>query len=114
MTTPALDLPLTDENPTRRLNAPTAWIAGALAFALAGLGPALGALIMGYIFVKSVIDLNNPENSYSGSSLLGVQPPLAIAILGLLLGVILMGLQWWSNPAFFRRKSESADPEMRL
>ena len=83
-------------------------------FALAGLGPALGALMMGYIFVKSVIDLNDPENSYSGTSLLGVQPPLAIAILGLLLGVILMGLQWWSNPAFFRRKSESADPEMRL
>ena len=83
-------------------------------FALAGLGPALGALMMGYIFVKSVIDLNDPENSYSGTSLLGVQPPLAIAILGLLLGVILMGLQWWSNPAFFRRKSESADAEMRL
>ena len=42
--------------------------------------------MMGYIFVKSVIDLNNPENSYSGKSLLGVQPPLAIAILGLILG----------------------------
>ena len=55
-------------------------------FVLAGLGPALGAIIMGYIFVKSVIDLNNPENSYSGKSLLGMQPPLAIAVLGLILG----------------------------
>ena len=54
--------------------------------------------MMGYIFVKSIIDLNNPENSYSGSSLLGVQPPLAIAILGLLLGLILMGLQWCVEP----------------
>ena len=69
--------------------------------------------MMGYIFVKSVIDLNDPENRTPAVAL-GVGPPLAIAILGLLLGVILMGLQWWSNPAFFRRKRESADPEMRL
>ena len=38
-------------------------------------------MIMGYIFVKSVIDLNDPENSYSGKSLLGM-PPFAIAVLG--------------------------------
>ena len=83
-------------------------------FVLAGLGPALGAIIMGYIFVKSVIDLNDPENSYSGKSLLGMQPPLAIAVLGLILGLVLMLLQWRSNPDFFRRKREVADAEMRL
>ena len=83
-------------------------------FALAGLGPALGAIMMAYIFVKSVIDQYNPDNSYSGKALLGMGPPLTIALLGFLLGLILMGLQWWSNPAFFKRKREVADAEMRL
>ena len=83
-------------------------------FALAGLGPALGAVIMGYIFVKSAIDQFNPDNSYSGKSLLGMGPPFTISLLGLILGVVLMGLQWRSDPTFFRRKRESADAEMRL
>ena len=37
MTTPAPDAPTTEENPTRNLSGPTAWIAGALAFTLAAL-----------------------------------------------------------------------------
>jgi amino acid transporter len=83
-------------------------------FVLAGLGPALGAVMMGYIFVKSAIEQFNPDNSESGKALLGMGPPLTIALLGLLLGLILMLLQWRSNPAFFRRKAETADAEMRL
>jgi hypothetical protein len=74
----------------------------------------LGAAMMGYIFVKSAIDQFNPENSDSGKSFLGVGAPLAIAVLGLLLGLIFMLLQWRSNPAFFRRKAEAADAAMRL
>ncbi len=69
---------------------------------------------MGYIFVKSAIDQFNPDNSESGKALLGMGPPFTIALLGLLLGVILMVLQWRSNPAFFRRQPEAAAPEMRL
>ena len=38
-----------------------------------------GAAILGYLFVKSVIDLSDPENSYTGESWLGVGPPLVIA-----------------------------------
>ncbi len=83
-------------------------------FLLAGLGPALGAILMGWIFVKSAIDQFDPANSYTGQSLLGMGPPLTIAILGLLLGVVLMLLQWRNNPAFFRKKREAAAPEMRL
>ena len=83
-------------------------------FALAGLGPALGALIMGYIFVKSAIDQFNPDNSYSGKALLGMGPPFTISLLGLVLGVVLMLLQWRADPTFFRRKPEAADPGMRL
>ncbi len=83
-------------------------------FAIAGLGPAIGAAMLGYVFVKSAIDLANPANSDSGQSWLGVGPPLAIGILSLLLGVGLMLLQWRAAPAFFRRKLETADPGMRL
>ena len=83
-------------------------------FLLAGLGPALGAILMGWIFVKSAIDQFDPANSYSGKSLLGMGPPLTIALLGLLLGVVLMVLQWWNNPAFFRRKREAAEGDFRL
>jgi len=81
---------------------------------LAGIGPALGAILMGWIFVKSVIDLSDPADSYTGEPLLGLGAPLTIAILGLLLGVVLMVFQWVNNGAFFRRKTEAAEPEYRL
>ena len=55
-----------------------------------------------------------PGQLVSGESLLGMGPPLTIALLGLLLGVVLMVLQWRNNPTFFRRKREAADAEMRL
>ena len=83
-------------------------------FLIAGLGSALGALMLGYVLVKSCIDLANPANSTSGQSWLGIGPPLAIGILTLLLGAVLMILQWRHAPAFFRRRLESADATMRL
>jgi len=83
-------------------------------FLIAGLGPAVGAIVLGYVFVKSAIDLYKPANSYSGKALLGMGPPLTITLLGVLLGVILMVLQWRADPTFFKRKLESADAEMRL
>ena len=83
-------------------------------FVLAGLGPALGAIMMGYIFVRSAKDQFNVANSDSGKPLLGMGAPFTISLLGLILGIILMGLQWYFNPTFFRRKLESADEEMTL
>ena len=83
-------------------------------FLIAGLGPALGAVMLGYVFVRSCIDLANPANSESGNSWLGIGPPLVIGILSLLLGVVLMALQWRVEPGFFRRKAELAPKEMTL
>jgi hypothetical protein len=62
------------------------------------------------VFVKSAIDLSKPENSESGDSWFGLGPPLVIAIGFLVLGVVLMLLQWRAAPEFFRRKPETADP----
>ncbi len=83
-------------------------------FLIAGLGSALGAIMLGYVLVKSCIDLANPANSTSGESWLGIGAPLMIGILSVLVGVVLMFLQWRAAPAFFRRPLEAAPPETRL
>jgi hypothetical protein len=77
-------------------------------FLLIGVGPTLGGLMLTGIFVKSCIDLSKPENSESGSSWLGLGPPLVIGVGFLLLGVVLMFVWNAQHPAFFRRKPEVA------
>jgi len=83
-------------------------------FLLAGLGPAIGFLMLAYVFVKECINLASPANSTSGQSWLGLGPPLAIAILTALLGVVLMLLMWASDKTFFRQRTQTADAEMTL
>jgi amino acid transporter len=83
-------------------------------FLLIGVGPTLGGIILGYVFVKSIINLSKPANSESGDSWFGLGPPLVIAIAFLILGVALM-LFWRFSPegrVFFRRKPEVADPAL--
>ena len=69
--------------------------------------------MLGWVFVKSIIDLANPANAYGGS-VFGIGAPLAIGIVSLILGVLLMILQWISAPEFFRRKLETSDPAVRM
>ncbi len=75
-------------------------------FFFIGLGPAFGGLILFYLLVKNAIELSDPANSESGNSWLGVGPPLLIAVFFLLLGIVLMAVQWRKFPEFFRRKPE--------
>jgi amino acid transporter len=77
-------------------------------FFFVGLGPALGGLILFYLLVKNAIELSDPANSESGNSWFGVGPPLMIAVFFLVLGVLLMVVQWREAPAFFRRRPEVA------
>ena len=83
-------------------------------FFLAGVAPLIGGLMLAGIFVKSCIDLSKPENSESGDSWFGIGPPLVIAIGFLVMGIVFMLLCWWNSPQFFRRKIETADPEVAL
>ncbi len=83
-------------------------------FAIAGLGPLLGFASLGYVFVRSCIDLADPANSESGSLWLGMGLPLAIGILSLVTGLVLMGLMWLADPTFFRRRAEAATAATRL
>jgi amino acid transporter len=61
-------------------------------FAIAGLGPLRVFVSLGYVFVRSCIDLADPAKSESGSVWLGMGLPLAIAVLSLVVGFALMGL----------------------
>jgi hypothetical protein len=81
-------------------------------FVLVGLAPLAGAVMLGYVFVKECINLANPANSASGNSWFGIGPPLVIAVVFLLLGIVLVIVQRQVSPAFFRRKLETAPPDI--
>jgi hypothetical protein len=63
------------------------------------------------VFIKSCIDLANPENSESGDSWFGLGPPLVIGVGFLLFDVLLMFLQQRASPEFFRRRPEVVGPD---
>ncbi len=72
-----------------------------------GVLPLAGGIVLTWAFVQSVIDLADPENSYSGVSWLGVSVPLAITIVSLVIGLVLMVAWWLRSPAYFRSRPES-------
>ncbi len=74
-------------------------------FFFVGVGPVLGGVILFYLLVKNAIELADPANSESGNSWLGLGPPLVIAVFFMVLGVVLMVIQWRALPDFFRRKA---------
>jgi len=77
-------------------------------FFFVGLGPLIGGVILFYLLIKNAIELSDPANSESGNSWFGIGPPLLIAAFFLVLGVLLMFVQWRAVPSFFRRRPEVA------
>ncbi len=75
-------------------------MSSAKAFFLAGVLPTLGGVSLAYIFIKSVSDLSEPGKR----DVLGLGPPLAIAIFFGILGLVLMLFQRVASPEFFKRK----------
>jgi amino acid transporter len=75
-------------------------------FFFVGVGPTVGGVILFYLLIKNGIELSDPANSESGNSWAGLGPPLVIAIFFLILGFVLMFLQWRKFPAFFKRRPE--------
>ena len=76
-----------------------------------GLAPVIGALLLTYLFIKSLVDWSDPANSYSGASWFGFAPPAVIGVGFLLLGAMLL-LAWriHQEEPFFKRRREVADP----
>lgn len=76
---------------------------------LVGVMPALGGLILLYVFVRSCVDLS--ADDAGSATVLGLGTPLVIGIGFLALGVVLM-LVWRAqgHPEFFGRRREQAAP----
>ncbi len=70
-------------------------------FLLIGLGPLVGAGLLTWLLVRSVSDMADPENSYSGDSWLGLGPPLVIGLGIAVAGVIVMIVWRLRAPAFW-------------
>ena len=59
-------------------------------FLFIGVGPVVGGLMLGFLFVKAIIEYSKTDASYSGSALFGVAIPVVLGLGLLLLGVVLM------------------------
>ena len=83
-------------------------------FLFIGVGPLVGAAILGYLFVKSAIDYYDVENSYTGQTILGMGVPFVIGMGFLLLGLVLLVVwRFGGNERFFGRKAfEAVDPQV--
>jgi hypothetical protein len=92
-----------------------ALFAGAKAFKptlFIGFAPLAGALMLGFVLLRSILDLADPATSESGSAWLGVTPALVMGVGFMLLGVILMVVWRFIYPKpFFARHLETVAPE---
>jgi len=80
-------------------------------FLFIGVAPLIGGLTLGFLFVKSLFDLADPDASYSGGSFLGVGVPLVIGVGFLLMGAILMVIwRLGGHERFFSRRAFEAVP----
>ena len=78
---------------------------------MVGLLPLLGAVVLAALLGYDVYLSAKPGNSSTGTAWLGVGPPVAMAGLALVLGIVLMVVQRLVAPdPFFRWKREVADP----
>jgi amino acid transporter len=78
-------------------------------FFMIGVLPLLGGLILTWVLIKAVIDYSKPHSGYA-KPFLGIGSPIAIALGTIILGIVLMLIQWRIAPEFFRRKAEVVDP----
>ncbi len=78
---------------------------------LIGIGPVIGSILLAWLLIRSVIDMSDPANSYSGQSWLGMGPPLVIGIGIGVVGIAVM-LFWRTRDARYwqERTSTAEDP----
>ncbi|MGW7368610.1 APC family permease [Streptomyces sp. NPDC054841] len=81
-------------------------------FFLIGVGPLIGAGLLAWLLVESVIDMSDPENSYSGVSWFGFGPPLVIGIFILIVGLLIMAARRLTAARFWSERPGVADPEI--
>jgi amino acid transporter len=75
-----------------------------------GAVPVFGGVVLMLMLVKSFIDLSDPANTYTGESWFGYGPPVVIAVVFTVMGIVLMIGQRIYQPAFFHHRLEAAEP----
>jgi len=83
-------------------------------FLFIGVAPLIGAVTLGYLFVKATIDFSDPDASYTGSNIFGIGLPTVVGVGFLAIGFVLM-LIWRAggHKEFFdRRAFERVPPEV--
>ncbi|MFD9569168.1 APC family permease [Streptomyces sp. NPDC059982] len=73
-------------------------------FLLLGAGPLIGAALLIWLLVESVIDMADPRNSAAATAWFGLGAPLVIALFLAGAGVVLMLLRRAASPAFWRER----------
>ncbi|WP_455355734.1 APC family permease [Streptomyces sp. SYSU K217416] len=81
-------------------------------FVLIGVGPLVGAALLTWLLVESVIDMSDPANSYSGDSWFGLGPPLVIGIGIAATGLVIMFARRLTSAVFWSERRGVADPEL--
>lgn len=81
-------------------------------FLLIGLGPVIGSIMLIWLLIESVVDMADPENSYTGQAWLGVGPPLVIGVAVLVVGVVLLVVSKVQGGVFWAERPGVADPEL--
>jgi amino acid transporter len=79
-------------------------------FILIGVGPVVGAILLFWLLIESIIDMSNPENSYTGVAWFGVGPPLVIGVGVFLFGIVFMIFWRIKDGRYWQEKAGVADP----
>ncbi len=81
-----------------------------------GVAPVIGAIVLAVLLVAAVREYADPATSYSGEAILGVGPPLFMAVLIFVLGVIAMFISraTFAKRYFERRGGEEVDKAVAL
>jgi hypothetical protein len=80
-----------------------------------GIAPLVGAVLLGYVLVRSVLDLADPANSSSGDTWLGVTPALVMGLGFLAVGIVIMIATRLLRPKpFFERRRLVVPHEVAL
>ncbi|RST06626.1 APC family permease [Streptomyces sp. WAC07149] len=81
-------------------------------FFLIGVGPLVGAGLLAWLLVESVVDMSDPRNSAGGTSWFGLGPPLVIGIGIAALGVLLMCFWRVRDGRFWQERRSVVDPAL--
>jgi amino acid transporter len=82
------------------------------AFLLIGVGPVVGAILLAWLLVLSVITMSDPANSYGGTSWFGMGPPLVIGIGLFVLGLAFTIASRIGGGRFWQERAGIVDPAL--